>query len=94
MSLNSSQKKEIFQKTICRENQNTHFSSCNFFPENHAADEIMWKNLVEPEAATDDTNIWCTRFARWVTEASIIVNNKHCFRRATLVARTRFGITS
>jgi hypothetical protein len=33
----------------CRENQNTHFVSRNFFPEYHAVYEIMSKNMVEPE---------------------------------------------
>jgi hypothetical protein len=33
----------------CRENQNTHFMRNNFFSENRAVDEIMSKNVVEPE---------------------------------------------
>jgi len=33
----------------CRENQNTHFVFNNFFSENRAVNEIMWKNMVEPE---------------------------------------------
>ena len=33
---------------VCRENQKTHFMSSDFFPQNHAAYEIMWKNMVEP----------------------------------------------
>jgi hypothetical protein len=33
----------------CRENQNIHFIFSNFFPENRAVCEIMWKNVVEPE---------------------------------------------
>jgi hypothetical protein len=32
---------------ICTENQNTHFMFNNFFSENRAFDEIMWKNTVE-----------------------------------------------
>ena len=32
---------------ICSENQNTHFMFNNFFSENHAIYEIIWKNLVE-----------------------------------------------
>jgi hypothetical protein len=32
----------------CRENQNTHLMFKNFFSENHAIYEIMWKNIVEP----------------------------------------------
>jgi len=31
------------------ENQNTHFMLNNFFSENRAVYEIMWKNMVEPD---------------------------------------------
>jgi hypothetical protein len=31
----------------CRENQNTTFMFNNVFPENRAAYEVMWKNMVE-----------------------------------------------
>jgi hypothetical protein len=34
---------------ICAESQNKHFVFNNFFSENHAVYEIMWKNMVEPE---------------------------------------------
>jgi len=30
----------------CRENQNTRFMLNNFFPENRAIYEIVWKNIV------------------------------------------------
>jgi hypothetical protein len=33
----------------CRENQNTYFMFSNLVSENHAVDEIMSKNLVEPQ---------------------------------------------
>ena len=33
----------------CTENQNIHFVYSNFFSENHAIYEIMWKNMVVPE---------------------------------------------
>jgi hypothetical protein len=33
----------------CREIPNTHFMFNNFFSENRAVYEIMWKNTVEPE---------------------------------------------
>jgi hypothetical protein len=32
----------------CRENQNTHFVFGNFFFENRAVYEIMWKNTAQP----------------------------------------------
>ena len=39
-----------FSDKSCRENQNTHFISNNFFFfENHAFYEIMWKNIVKKD---------------------------------------------
>jgi hypothetical protein len=38
-----------FSDKSCRENQNTHFMFNNFFSENHAVYEIMWKNMAERE---------------------------------------------
>jgi hypothetical protein len=49
----------------CRGNKNTHFTFDNFFSENHAVNEIMWKNTV-----TDDN----------VVHAHCI-RDKHDFRR-------------
>jgi len=34
---------------MCRENQNTHFAFDNFFFENRAVYEIMWKHIVQPD---------------------------------------------
>jgi hypothetical protein len=53
---------------ICTENQNTHFVFSNFFFENRAVYEIMWKNIVErgrPQIA-----IWRMRIACWITKAT------------------------
>jgi hypothetical protein len=33
----------------CRKTQNTQFKFSNFFFENHAVGELMWKNVVQPE---------------------------------------------
>jgi len=33
----------------CRESQNTHFMFSNFFSENCAVFETMWKNSVQPD---------------------------------------------
>jgi hypothetical protein len=33
----------------CRQNQNTYFMFNNFFPENPAVYELMWKNMVQPD---------------------------------------------
>jgi hypothetical protein len=32
---------------FCKENQNTNFMVNNYFPENRAVCEIMWKSMVE-----------------------------------------------
>jgi hypothetical protein len=48
----------------CRENQNTHFMSSNFFPhENLALYEMMWKNIVDPDRSQ-------MRIACWITKAT------------------------
>jgi len=76
----------------CTENQNTHFVFSNFFSENRAVYEIMWKNMVEPDRPQI---IWRMRFACLVTKAA----NKHseyithCFSTATLVTRTHHSVT-
>jgi hypothetical protein len=33
----------------CRENKNINFMFKNFFSENHALYDIMWKKMVEPD---------------------------------------------
>ena len=38
----------------CSYNQNTHLLSSNFSSENHAVDEIQWKNMVRIWQATND----------------------------------------
>jgi hypothetical protein len=47
-----------------RQSQNTHFMFSNFFFENRAVDEVMWKNIVEPD--TPQMTIWRLRFACWL----------------------------
>jgi hypothetical protein len=58
--------KNILDKS-CRENQNTHFLSNNFFFENRVVHEIMPKTLVEPEA-TNDVTVWRIRVACWISK--------------------------
>jgi hypothetical protein len=41
--------RNVSQKKSCRWNQDTHFMFNNFFTENHAVFDIMWKNMVEPD---------------------------------------------
>ena len=55
---------------ICRENQNTHFYVQSFFSENRAVYEIMWRNMVETDRATDVSIIRRMRFACWITKAA------------------------
>jgi len=51
--VDSYQKKVIVislsNKSYTRETQNTHFIFRNFFFENRAVREVMWKNAVEPD---------------------------------------------
>jgi hypothetical protein len=49
-----------FSDKSCRENQNTHFMLSNFFSENPAVYEIMWKNIVEPDRPQMATYSACT----------------------------------
>jgi hypothetical protein len=48
----------------CRKNQNTRFMFNNFFSENPAVFEVMWKIVVESRQATDDN----TAYARGMLE--------------------------
>jgi hypothetical protein len=52
----------------CTEKQNTHFMFSNFFPENCAIYEIMWKHMVEPDRP--QMTIWCMRFTCWIIKAT------------------------
>jgi len=48
----------------------------------------MWKNMVEPDLATDD-NIKRMRFACWITEAT----NAHTYtRRKTVLTQAKIYI--
>jgi len=62
----------------CRENQNTRFTFSNFFfflfffffffvLENRVVNEVMWKNIVEPDRF--QMTIWRMRIARWIPKA-------------------------
>ena len=53
----------------CREDQNTHFVSSNFFfSKNRAVYEVMWKNTVLPDRP--QMTIWRMRIACWITKAT------------------------
>jgi hypothetical protein len=51
----------------CRENQNTHFVSSNFFPEDFAIFETKWKSTLEPNMPK--IIIRRMRTACWITKA-------------------------
>jgi hypothetical protein len=53
---------------ISRESQNMHFVFNNFFSENDALYEIMWKNTVEQDRP--QMTIWRMCFACWITWAT------------------------
>jgi len=79
----------------CTENQNTHFKLNNFFSENRAIYEIMWKNVVE--RGRPQMTIWCMHIACWIpqttkTHTQRICSN-YCFSSATMVAWTHLNVT-
>ena len=49
----------MFQTKVVEKNQNTHFVFSNFFKENLAVYEIMWKNIVE--RGRPQMTAWCMR---------------------------------
>jgi len=52
----------------CRENQNAHFVSRNFFFENRIVNEIIWKNIVQ--RGRPQMTIWRMRTACWIPKAT------------------------
>jgi len=78
-----------------RESQNTHFMFNNFFSENCATYEIMWKNMVQPyRPATDDKMIWLMPFACWVTKASdtLSICGTYCCLSARMVLQRTISV--
>jgi hypothetical protein len=73
---------------ICRENQNTNFMFKNFFLENCAIYEMMWKNIVEPNRP--QMTIWLMCIACWIPEATdtFRICNTYCCSAETFVAQT------
>jgi len=55
-------------QTSCTDNQNTHFIFKDFFSNNHAVYEIMWKNTVQPDRP--QMAIWCMHIACCITMAT------------------------
>ena len=77
-----------------RDNQNTHFMFNNFFSENHAVYEIMWKNIVETDRPqlTICVHAHCILYTNGYKRPFRIWNT-YCFSTVTVVARTRLSIT-
>ena len=57
----------MFQPKVV-EKLETHFMSNNFFPENRAGYEIMWKNIVQPDKPQMAT--WRMPIVCWITKAT------------------------
>jgi len=64
--LNYFRTKNIFKK-LCIKSKHT-FYVYKPFPQNHAAYEIMWKNIVQPDRP--QTTIWRMRIACWIPKAT------------------------
>ena len=60
---------EMFQTKVV-EAVKTHFMFNNFFPENRAVYEIMWKKFCTAGQATDDNIIRRMRIVRWITKVT------------------------
>jgi hypothetical protein len=75
-------------------NQNTHFMFNNFFPENRTVHEIMSKNMVEPEGATNDVTIWCIRVACWISKATRTRPHARVHAQTHALARTHRAISN
>ena len=72
----------------CRENQNTHFMSNNFFSENRAVYDNV-KKCGGARGATNDVTIWRTRVACWIRKATCTHAHVHAQRPGTnMHART------
>jgi hypothetical protein len=59
--------KNVLDKRF-RENQNTKFILSNFFLENPAVCEIMWKNIVQLDRP--QIKVWRMRIACWISKAT------------------------
>ena len=67
ISLSCSYNQKWLRKS-CRENQNTYFMFNNYFFENHAVYEMMWKNILE--LGRSQMTVWHMPIACWVTKAT------------------------
>jgi hypothetical protein len=84
-----------FQKKMCTENQNIYFVFNNFFPENRAVYEIMWKKYGTARQATDDNIKRRMRFACQITKEykHTQIYNTYCFSTTTMITHTLLNVT-
>jgi hypothetical protein len=61
---------EIFQTEFVEKIKTHFYVQSFFFSENRAVYEIMWRNTVQPDRATDVSIIRRMRFACWITKAT------------------------
>jgi len=82
----------MFQTKVV-EKIKTHFLSSNFFFENCGVYEKMWKSIVEPGRPQTTHNCACALHAGYLRLQihTLRLYSTHCFRTATMVARTRLG---
>jgi hypothetical protein len=55
-------------KKYSRGNKNTHFILSDFFFENRAVYELMWKNVVQPDM--QQMTVWRMRIACWIPKVT------------------------
>ena len=86
--------KKIFRTNVVEKPETHILCSIIFFPENHVANEIMWKNVVE--RGRPQTRVWRMRIACWISKVTntyagcvIII----AFSTTTMVARTHLSVT-
>jgi hypothetical protein len=73
----------------CRENQNARFVFNNFFRKSCLFSSE--KNIAKQ--GRPQMTIWRMRILCWITKVTHTICNTHCFSTATMVARTRLGVT-
>jgi hypothetical protein len=68
----------------------THILCSATFSENRAVYEIMWKNIVRLEGATNDKTIRCVRIKCWISKAT----RTHAHAQADAPLHTRMHATT
>ena len=67
----------------------TYFVFNNFFPENRAVYEVMWKNMVQPDRSQMTVQYGVMLFVCWVTgaidtQSKSLVLSTYCFSLASI----------